>query len=137
MVSRHFDDYAKEVATSEPKGLQWKLNWTMHDHGATTLHLAADLPADLAVGDALPTATVDGHVLTVEVPKLFKRSVALPARLDNEGLEVVWDDARRRLLVTGRLKAGGGEPTATRARARSPSRCGRTSCDESGGGYRQ
>ena len=107
VVSRHFDDYAKEVATSEPKGLQWKLNWTMHDHGATTLHLAADLPADLAVGDALPTATVDGHVLTVEVPKLFKRSVALPAHLDNEGLEVVWDDARRRLLVTGRLKAGG------------------------------
>ena len=43
VVSRHFDDYAKEVATSEPKGLQWKLNWTMHDHGATTLHLAAAL----------------------------------------------------------------------------------------------
>ena len=77
------------------------------DVGKAVLLRAADLPADLAVGDALPTATVDGHVLTVEVPKLFKRSVALPARLDNEGLEVVWDDARRRLLVTGRLKAGG------------------------------
>ena len=117
LLGGHFGTFERAQASSEPCGTRWSHRWAEGpaddgfdgtDDTGGGLQLAVSLPREADDGTSEraraqsggePDVHADGHMLTVDVPGVMRRTVQLPSRVGHNGIRYSWEPETGQMAI--------------------------------------